>query len=108
MGGKIIIAGLAKITVNSRLIKRFNIELLTSLLFRIKFSALKQTNHDTLESGPAIYRAIMDNALIAYFISNGDGIGVEANQAASQLFGYNIEEFRHLHCHDFIDYDEAR
>ncbi|HEV7350928.1 PAS domain S-box protein [Telluribacter sp.] len=42
------------------------------------------------------YRSIVENSLIAFFLGQPDGSILEANNRASELFGYTTEEFRKL------------
>lgn len=42
------------------------------------------------------YRALLNNSLSAIFFAISDGTILEANQTATEMFGYSIEEFRKI------------
>lgn len=49
------------------------------------------------------YRSIIDHSLLAIFLATPDGSILEANQAATNMFGYTNEEFKSIHRNDVID-----
>jgi len=52
------------------------------------------------------YRAIVENSVHAFFLTDPDGTILETNQAATDIFGYSHEEFRSIKASSFIDYTD--
>lgn len=52
------------------------------------------------------YRALLNNSLSAIFFALSDGAILEANQTASEMFGYSIEEFRKLRRDAIIEHTD--
>lgn len=53
------------------------------------------------------YRSIIDNSLLAIFLATPDGNLLEANQAATELFGYSNEEFKSVHRNEIIEMESV-
>ncbi|HMK02858.1 MAG TPA: PAS domain S-box protein [Ferruginibacter sp.] len=52
------------------------------------------------------YRAIVENSVHAFFLTDAGGTILEANHAATAIFGYPHEEFRLVKPSRFIDYTD--
>ena len=55
------------------------------------------------ESG--IYRAMIENAMDAFFLTKTDGTILDANAAACNMFGYTLDEVRRAERKQIIDVD---
>lgn len=51
------------------------------------------------------YRAAFQNSLLGFFVTNPDGTIIDANAAASEMFGYSLQEFQKLGRSGIIDPD---
>jgi two-component system CheB/CheR fusion protein len=51
----------------------------------------------------SIYRVMIENALDAFFLTKPDGTILDANAAASTMFGYTLEEFKIIGRKGIID-----
>lgn len=49
------------------------------------------------------YQILFENSISALFITRPNGTILEANQAACDLFGYSVEEFRKFGREGIID-----
>ncbi len=49
------------------------------------------------------YKAIIENSQHAFVLAIAGGATLETNPAATKIFGYTREEFKHLKRHDLID-----
>lgn len=69
---------------------------------------LKRYRHarQDLESSSAMYEMLFDRASEAIFHADAQGIYIQANRRASEIFGYSIEELRGKTIADLIDPDE--
>lgn len=66
--------------------------------------AVQQSLHHTEEK----YKAIVENSIHAFFLTTPDGTILEANPAATLIFGYSSNELRQLkRCH-IVDHDDPR
>ncbi|MFZ6025566.1 MAG: PAS domain-containing sensor histidine kinase [Bacteroidota bacterium] len=54
-----------------------------------------------VESG--VYRAMIENAMDAFFLTKTDGTILDANDTACKMFGYTQEEFRRVGRKEIID-----
>lgn len=63
---------------------------------------IRELNQDYINT-QLRYRAIIDHSLFAIFLSTPDGVLLEANPAATQMFGYTNDEFKLLHRDMIID-----
>ena len=54
------------------------------------------------------YRGIVENSLIAFFLTKPDGTILECNKAACDLFGYSINELRQMGLHGIIENNETQ
>jgi len=54
------------------------------------------------------YRSIFENSLVAFMVTNPDGSILEANRAASELFGYSVDEIRKLGRSGIIDLESPQ
>ena len=52
------------------------------------------------------YRSIIENSLIAFFLTKPNGTILEANKAACDLFGYSLQELRQIGRQGIIDHSE--
>lgn len=52
------------------------------------------------------YKSIIENSLNAHFLIQPDGLILEANKAALDMFGYSIEEMRVLSREDLMDFTD--
>lgn len=59
-----------------------------------------------IESG--IYRAMIENAMDAFFLTKADGTILDANAAACKMFGYTQEELRGAERKQIIDIESPR
>ncbi|HMI79010.1 MAG TPA: PAS domain S-box protein, partial [Ferruginibacter sp.] len=68
----------------------------------LKAVAVRSTLHHKEDS----YRTIVENSAYAFFLTDPDGSILEANLAATVMFGYSHEEFRLLKPWRFINYND--
>ena len=54
-----------------------------------------------IESG--VYRAMIENALDAFFLTDINGYVYDANSAACEMFGYTLEEIKGVERKQIID-----
>ena len=66
-----------------------------------------QTAQDDLRQAEQKYRRIFDDSKDPIFMTSGGGRILDANQAASDLFGYSAREFSGLRFHDLCEELEA-
>ena len=59
----------------------------------------------TIEASQIKYRAMLDNSMHSFFLSMPDGAILEANKAATEIFGYTEEEFLHMGRQEFVEHD---
>ncbi len=52
------------------------------------------------------YKALIDQSHSALFLSKPDGIIIEANLSACEMFGYSIEEFHGMHRNKIIEHND--
>ncbi|MEP7256446.1 MAG: PAS domain S-box protein [Ferruginibacter sp.] len=64
------------------------------------------TRQDSFNNKEEKYRAIIENSIHAFFLTVPDGIILEANHAATVMFGYSPDEFKHLKRWQFIDHND--
>ena len=78
-----------------------------SIIVTLK-DAQKQVSSNSLAyQNNEYYQSIVENSLNAFFLAKPDGVLLEANKAACELFGYSIEEFRRIGRQGIIDHSEA-
>ncbi len=68
-------------------------------------SAEKKANR-IIEASQVKYRAIVDNSMNAFFLTEPGGTILEVNSAATKLFGYTEAEFIEIGRQGFIVHDE--
>lgn len=66
--------------------------------------AVQHPLHDTEEK----YRAIVENSVHAFFLTIPDGTILEANHAATVMFGYSNDEWRQLKRWQIVDHNDPR
>ncbi|WP_158799655.1 PAS domain S-box protein [Pedobacter sp. L105] len=49
------------------------------------------------------YRSQIENSLYAFLLIIPGGVVIEANQSATDMFGYTLEEFHQIRRHDLLD-----
>ncbi len=62
---------------------------------------------ETIQANEEKYHAVIDNSLFAIFLSRPEGLILESNKAASDLFGYSGEEFKQMRRNAFLDLHET-
>ncbi len=70
-------------------------------------TGIRATNK-IIESHEQHYLALVDGHQAAMFITRPDGSIVQANESATKLFGYTVEEFTKITRHVFIDHTDPR
>ena len=50
----------------------------------------------------------VDNSIHSFLLTGADGSILDANKAACQLFGYSLNEFRHLNRNDIVSHDNFK
>jgi PAS domain S-box-containing protein len=54
------------------------------------------------------YRSIIENSLYGFLLTIPDTAVIDANQAAQQMFGYTLDEFKQLDRYALLDQDDPR
>lgn len=54
------------------------------------------------------YRSIIENSLYAFLLTIPDTCVIDANQAAIDMFGYSLEEFKEIGRYDLLDKEDPR
>jgi len=67
-----------------------------------------QLLNDEIADRERRYRAVIGHSLFAIFLARPDGTILESNKAATDLFGYTEEEFRHIHRDRLFDLSSPR
>lgn len=65
-------------------------------------------NKQGIELSQLQYQSIIDNSLLAFFLTKPDGSILEANKAAEKIFGYSVEELCRLGRKVIIDDTDPR
>ncbi len=64
---------------------------------RLRDEALNTTREGQLQQGEERYRALFENSSEGVFLHDLEGRILDANQAAQDIFGYDLDELRGLH-----------
>ncbi len=82
-------------------------DLPVSIIVSFKETENKTVSNNLDRNNSQDYRSIVENSLIAFFLTKPDGTILEANKAACDLFGYSLEELRQIGREGIIDHSEA-
>ena len=69
-----------------------------------KVELVDDRNAGSSMESPYVYQLLIENAMDAFFIAGPNGVILEANRAACDMFGYTEEEIRHITWGQIIDY----
>ncbi len=78
------------------------LEVLEFVSSQIAQSIVRKQAEESRRINEERYRTLFDSFESAVFLETKDGKILEANVAASKMYGYSIEEFQHLNTHDLI------
>lgn len=92
--------GSDQISKNS--IKKLPIVLLR-LLKQVESNKLREAAIQKLKESERKYFSILQNSSIAFFLTTTNGLIIDANEAAIEMFGYDLEELRKIGRKSIID-----